>query len=202
MTSEITLFEQADEIIASLPVEIQNDPDVSDFVIEALENKISKVEIRTTALEIGQEQLKQAMAQGFNLVNQEIQGIKHEAEKREIHHGYTQKAADNALNWAQKAWDRTQELAVRIATAEAKAEGATEMAKQSRYFGIDPYLAMGLVSVAIVGTLILFVRIEKVPTQPTASPSPESQGSVIKCGVDVQCTYNDPRPRPTRNNGV
>lgn len=196
--SEIVLFEQADEIIASLPVEMQNNPDISDFVIEALENKISKIEIRTTALEIGQEQLKQAMTHGFNLVNNEIIGIKHEAEKERIHAEYTKKEALEAKNFAQQALQKVQEVVVGVARAEEKAEGAKELSKQSRHFMFDPLTGMTVCAVAIVGCLVLIGMNTRVERRESV-PSSQYPENTLTCGIDVTCIPN--KPLPARDRG-
>lgn len=171
--SEIVLFQQADEIISSLPSEMQNNPDVSDFVIEALQNKIDKIDIRTTALEIGQEQLKQAMAQGFSLVNNEIISLKHEAEKDRIRAEHAKEQALEAKNFAQQAWHKAQELAIGVARAEEKSEGAKELAKQSRFFGFDPLTGMAVCAIGIVGAFSLMsLRVEKVePSRARSEPT-------------------------------
>jgi hypothetical protein len=171
--SEIVLFQEADEIISSLPSEMQNNPDVSDFVIEALENKISKIEIRTTALEIGQEQLKQAMTHGFSLVNGEIIGIKQDAREDRIHAEYARKEAQEAKNFAQQAWQKAQELAIGVARAEEKSEGAKDLAKQSRFLGFDPLTGMVVCAIAMIGALSLMsLRVEKVePSRARSEPT-------------------------------
>jgi len=171
--SEIVLFQEADEIISSLPSEMQNNPDVSDFVIEALENKISKIEIRTTALEIGQEQLKQAMAHGFSLVNNEIVGIKHEAAIDRVHAEYARKEALEAKSFAQQAWQKAQELGISVVRAEERAEGAKDLAKQSRFFGFDPLTGMAVCAIGIIGAMILMsLRVEKVePSRARSEPT-------------------------------
>lgn len=174
-SSELALFEKADAIIATLPSEMQNDPVVSDFVIEALENKISTIEIRTTALEIGQEQLKQAMTHGFNLVNQELQTVKQEAREDRIHATYAKQEAERARAIAEQSWAKLQEVAVGVAKAEAKADGARDIAKTtSRFAGIDPWVPVALTAIVIFVALTMFTRVEKQERRPER----ESQSSV------------------------
>lgn len=171
--SEIVLFQEADEIMASLPLHIQNNPDVSDFVIEALENKISKIEIRVTALEIGQQQSNQAMAHGFSLVNDKFVAMQHEQEKDRIHAEYARKEAQEAKSFAQQAWQKVQELAIGIARVEEKAEGAKDLAKQSRFFGFDPLTGMAVCAIGIIGAFSLMsLRVEKVePSRARSEPT-------------------------------
>jgi topoisomerase IA-like protein len=171
--SEIVLFQQADEIISSLPSEMQNNPDVSDFVIEALQNKIDKIDIRTTALEIGQEQLKQAMAHGFSLVNDKFVAMQHEQEKDRIHAEYARKDALEAKNFAQQAWQKAQELGISVVRAEERAEGAKDLAKQSRFLGFDPLTGMAVCAIGIIGAMILMsLRVEKVePSRARSEPA-------------------------------
>jgi hypothetical protein len=171
--SEIVLFQQADEIITSLPSEMQNNPDVLDFVIEALQNKIDKIDIRTTALEIGQEQLKQAMAHGFSLVNDKFVAMQHEQEKDRIHAEYARKEAQEAKNFAQQAWQKMQDFGISVARAEEKAEGAKDLARQSRFFGFDPLTGMAVCAIAIIGALSLMsLRVEKVePSRARSEPA-------------------------------
>lgn len=196
--SEIVLFRQADEIISSLPSEMQNNPDVSDFVIEALQNKIDTIEIRTNALELGQEQLKQAMTHGFSLVNEKFVAMQHEQEKDRIHAEYARKEAQEARNFAQQAWHKVQEFGIAVARAEEKSEGAKELAKQSRFFGFDPLTGMTVCAIAIIGALSLIsLRIEK------PQPEPSSKNlDLLTCGVEVTCIPNQPRqPIPANNRG-
>jgi hypothetical protein len=188
--SEIVLVE-ATEIMRSLPTEMQHDEQIMDSVIVSLQSGISKVEARQDALEIAQIKLQQTVEHGFKLVSNEITTIKHEAEKDRIHASYAQKAAENAKAIAEKAWERCQELATGVAKAEAKADGARDLAKNSRWANFDPLTGMAVCAVGIVGCLLLVGMNIRVSAQ-----GEDPNRSVIRCGKDVNCTYQAPPIQP------
>ena len=117
--------------------------------------------------------LEQAVSQGFNLVNGEIQGIKHSQDIDRVHAEYAKKEASEAKNLAQQAWQEAQKLAIGVAKAEAKADGARDLVK-SRSMNIDPYWGMGLTAIAIFVTLAMFTRVEKVEEYKPRTQSQQS----------------------------
>jgi flagellar motor protein MotB len=199
--SEIVLVEAA-EIMDALPVAMRHDDEIMDVVIASLQTGVSKHEVRLDALEIAQLKTQEAMAHGFNLVNNEIQGIKQDAREDRIHASYAKQAAEKAQAIAEQAWSKTQEVAIQVVRAEEKAEGAKELAKQSNKGWlptVDPILGMIAGSVLILFVMATFARVQKVETVP------QSERSVINCGVDVTCNYQgSPDVRPVRrtNGGV
>lgn len=197
MKDDAIVLVEAAEIMESLPSAMRRDEQIMDSVIESLQSGITKVEARQDALEIAHMKLEQTVAHGFSLVNQEIQGIKHEGEKDHIHREYAKQALDRATAIAEKAWEKTQEVAVGVVKAEAKAESARDLAKQSSSkFQFDPLTGMTLCALGIVGLLLLFtVRVEK------KEPIPQSSTTPLMCGIDVTCIPNSQKPVPTRNNG-
>jgi len=176
MSSELAIVDDALDIMKSLPTELQRDDHMMDCVIEGLQAGLMKHDVRIMAVEAAQTRLEQAMTQGFSLVNNEIQGIKHSAELDRVHASYAQKAAEQAKAIAEQAWLKTQEVAIGVAKAEAKADGARDLAKQSRGLGIDPFWGMGLTAIAIFVTLAMFTRVEKVEEY---KPRPQSQSAPV-----------------------
>jgi hypothetical protein len=176
MSSDLAIIDDAAEIMRSLPSRLHNDSFMQDCVIEGLQHGLSNHEVRLIALEAVPARLKkleETVAHGFNLVNNEIQGIKHEAEKDRIHANYAKQAAEKAQAIAEQAWLKTQEVAIGVAKAEAKADGARDLVK-SRSMNIDPYWGMGLTAIAIFVTLAMFTRVEKVEEYKPRTQSQQS----------------------------
>jgi Fe2+ transport system protein B len=196
--SDAIVLVEATEIMESLPSAMRHDDQIMDSVIESLQAGVSKLSARQDALEIAQLKLQETVAHGFNLVNTEIQGIKHEAEKDRIHATYAQKAAEQAKSIAEQAWQKTQELAIGVVKAEAKADGARDLAKQSNRFQFDPLTGMTVCTIAIVGAFCL-IAFGTSRSQPV--PSGRNL-DLLTCGVEVTCIPNQPRqPIPTNNRG-
>ena len=162
MSSDLAIIDDAAEIMRSLPSELQNDPHMMDCVIEGLQSGLMKLEVQTIANKAAIARLEQAVSQGFSLVNGELVAIKQDIREDRIHAEYAKKEAAEARNLAQQAWQEAQKLAIGVAKAEAKADGARDLAKQSRGLGIDPFWGMGLTALLILGTLTFFTRVEKV----------------------------------------
>ncbi len=179
MSSELAIIEDAADIMRSLPSELHNDSHMMDCVIEGLQAGLMKVEVQTMANKAAIARLEQAVSQGFSLVNGEIQGIKHSQEIDRVHAEYAKKEANEAKNLAQQAWQEAQKLAVGVAKAEAKADGARDLAKQSRGLGIDPFWGMGLTAVAILITLACFTRVEK--PEEKSKPSAQQTAPIYSC---------------------
>lgn len=182
MSSELVVMD-ALEIMQTLPAEIQRDDETMDFVIASLQEGMTKQNVRLDALEFGQLKMQEAMAQGFKLANQEIQGVKqevqtvrHEAEKDRIHANYAKEKAEQAQQAAMKAWEATQNLAGRVIGAEERAQAAKDMvainAKQNKLY-IDPML-WALATIAMLALIAgIFIKVEKV--EPTRSRQDSSQ---------------------------
>jgi len=201
MTKDAAIvLSEAIEIMQSLPSEMQKDDQIMDSVIESLQSGISKVEARQDALEIAQLKLQEAMTHGFKLVNTEIQGIRHEAEKDRIHSAYAKKEAEQAKSLAEQAWARIHEVATTAAIADTKAEGAKDIAKRSSYFGFDPLAGLTVCAIAFFGFMILTAKVEKAPA-PAPAPAQSSQKlDLLTCGVEVDCVPKNPLT-PTKNRG-
>ena len=195
MKDDAIVLVEATEIMESLPSAMRHDEQIMDSVIESLQSGISKMEARQDAQEIAHMKLEQTVTHGFNLVRNEMQGIKHDAEKDRIHASYSQKAAEQAKAIAENAWAKTQEVAIAVVKAEAKADGARDLAKQSNRFQFDPLTGMTLCAVGLVGLMFLFsFRVEK------SQPIPQGQIPLL-CGVDVTCIPNSQKPIPTNSRG-
>lgn len=173
MSSDLAIVDDAAEIMRSLPSELQNDSDMMDCVIEGLQAGLMRNEVQTMANKAAIARLEQAVSQGFSLANTEIQGIKHSQDIDRVHADYAKKEASEAKNLAQQAWQETQKLAIGVAKAEAKADGARDLAK-SRSMNIDPYWGMGLTAIAIFVTLAMFTRVEKVEEYKPRTQSQQS----------------------------
>ena len=189
---------EAAEIMESLPSQMQHDDQIMGSVIESLQSGVSKLAARQDALEIAQLKLQETVAHGFSLVNDEIKDIKHRQEIDSIHNNYAQKLLMETKLAAEKALERTQDLAISVVRTEEKAQGAKELSKQSgRFFGFDPLTGMAVCSIAIIGALTLMsLRVEKQPV-------PASKNlDLLTCGVEVTCIPNQPRqPIPTKDFG-
>ena len=196
MKDDAIVLVEATEIMESLPSAMRHDEQIMDSVIESLQSGISKMEARQDAQEIAHMKLEQTVTHGFNLVRNEMQGIKHEAEKDRIHANYAKDAANQAKAMAENAWAKTQEVAIAVVKAEAKADGARDLAKQSnKSFGFDPLTGMTVCAIAIVAVFTLFsFRVEK------SQPVPQGQIPLL-CGVDVTCIPNSQKSIPTNNRG-
>lgn len=196
MKDDAIVLVESLEIMESLPTEMRHDEQIMDSVIESLRSGIGKSEARQDAIEIAHMKLEQMVVHGFNLVNTEIQGIKHDAEKDRIHASYSQKAAEQAKAIAENTWAKTQEIAIAVVKAEAKADGARDLAKQSNRFQFDPLTGMTICAVGIVGLMFLFsFRVEK------SQPIPQQGQIPLLCGVDVTCIPNSQKPIPTNSRG-
>jgi hypothetical protein len=162
--SDAIVLVEATEIMESLPSAMRHDDQIMDSVIESLQSGVSKLSARQDALEIAQLKLQETVAHGFGLVNNEIQSIKHEAEKDRIHANYAQQKAEEAKRFAENALAKVQEVAIGVVKAEAKADGARDLAKQSNRFQFDPLTGMAVCAIAMIGAMLLLsIRIEKVP---------------------------------------
>ncbi len=173
MSSDLAIIEDAAEIMRSLPSELQNDSHMMDCVIEGLQAGLMRNEVQTMANKAAIARLEQAVSQGFSLANTEIQGIKHSQDIDRVHAEYAKKEATEAKNLAQQAWQEAQKLAIGVAKAEAKADGARDLVK-SRSMNIDPYWGMGLTAIAIFVTLAMFTRVEKVEEYKPRTQSQQS----------------------------
>jgi hypothetical protein len=173
MASDLAIIDDAAEIMQSLPPELHMDKHMQDCVIEGLQAGLMKIEVQAMANKAAIARLEQAVSQGFNLVNGEIQGIKHSQDIDRVHAEYAKKEASEAKNLAQQAWQEAQKLAIGVAKAEAKADGARDLVK-SRSMNIDPYWGMGLTAIAIFVTLAMFTRVEKVEEYKPRTQSQQS----------------------------
>lgn len=181
------------EIVQALPVESQSDKDLVMAIAGSLREGQDRHAVQIRALELAHKRLERKVDKGFELIAKDLQAVKHSAEIDRVHSNYAKQIAEQA-------WAKTQELAIGVAKAEAKADGARDIAKTtSRLSGIDPWVPVALTAIIIFVALAMFTRVEKQESR----PAKESQGSVIKCGVDVQCTYTGtPRPVPANHGGV
>lgn len=190
---------EATEIMESLPSQMQHDEQIMDSVIESLQSGVSKLAARQDALEIAQLKLQETMTHGFALVNEQFVKVNHELEKDRIHAEYAKKEAIEAKNFAQRAWEKTQEQAIKIARAEEKADSAKDLSKQSsRFLGLDPLSGMALCAIGVVLSLgFMSLRVEKTTPQPSSKNL-----DLLTCGVEVICLPNQPRqPMPTKEFG-
>lgn len=189
MKDDAIVLVEAAEIMRSLPTAMQQDDQIMDSVITSLQQGISKHAARLDALEIAQLKTQEAMAKGFQLVNTELQGIKHEAEKDRIHASYAQKEAQSAKAIAEKAWERTQSLAVEIARTDQKAEGAKDLAKNSRWMNFDPITGMIICAALMILGMVGMARFE-VRTDSPAKQPPTSSQTENPCGRTAVCNFS------------
>jgi len=189
---------EAAEIMESLQPQMQHVDQIMGSVIESLQSGVSKLLARQDALEIAQLKLQETVVHGFSFVNNEIKDIKLRQEIDSIHNDYAQKLLMEAKLAAEKALEKTQDLAISVVRAEEKAQCAKELSKQSgRFFGFDPLTGMAVCSIAIIGALTLMsLRVEKQPV-------PASKNlDLLTCGVEVTCIPNQPRqPIPAKDFG-
>jgi hypothetical protein len=193
---------EAVEIMESLPSQMRRDDQIMDSLIESLQSGVPKLAARQDALEIAQLKLQETVAHGFSLVSNEIEdikkGIKHRQEIDSIHNNYAQRLLMETKSVAEKALEKTQDLAISVVRAEEKAQGAKELSKHSgRFFGFDPLTGMAVCSIAIIGALTLMsLRVEKQPV-------PASKNlDMLTCGIEVICIPNQPRqPLPAKESG-
>ncbi|WP_286393564.1 hypothetical protein [Pseudanabaena mucicola] len=197
--SDAIVLAEATEIMESLPSEMRRDEQIMDSVIESLQSGISKIEARQDALEIAQMKLQQTVEHGFALVNEQFVGIKHEAEKDRIHAEYVKKSAEQAKAIAEQAWQKVHDVAIGVAKADVKAEGARDLAKRSSSFQFDPITGMTVCVIAMIAATALttYIKVEKNPAPASSSRNLE----LLTCGVEVTCIPNQPRrPIPATNN--
>ena len=190
---------EAAEIMESLPPQMQHDDQIMGSVIESLQSGVSKLAARQDALEIAQLKLQETVAHGFSLVNNEIKDIKHRQEIDSIHNNYAQKLLMETKLAAEKALERTQDLAISVVRAEEKAQGAKDLSKQSsRFLGLDPLSGMALCAIGVVLSLgFMSLRVEKTTPQPSSKNL-----DLLTCGVEVTCIPNQPRqPLPAKESG-
>lgn len=183
MSSELAIIDDAAEIMQDLPPQLQNDSHMMECVIEGLSAGLQKHEVRIIANEVAIARLEKTVSHGFGLVNQELQTIKHEAEKERIHAQYARQEAQQAKAEVSQLWRSLYEVQTVAKVADAKADGAKDVAKtSSRFMGFDPLLTVLTCAIALTAIFVLMsIRIEK---------KEEPKGSTIRCGEDVQCTYH------------
>ena len=190
---------EAAEIMELLPPQMRRDDQIMDSVIESLQSGVSKLAARQDALEIAQLKLQETVAHGFSFVSNEIKDIKHRQEIDSIHNNYAQKFLMETRLAAEKALERTQDLAISVVRAEEKAQGAKELSKQSsRFLGLDPLSGMALCAIGVVLSLgFMSLRVEKTTPQPSSKNL-----DLLTCGVEVTCIPNQPRqPIPAKDFG-
>lgn len=191
---EAIVLRECTAIMADMPAELKHDDEILDAVLNSLTQGQSAMKVRQDALEIAQMKLEAKVDSGFELVSHEFQKVRHDAELDRVHASYAKQEALQAKAIAEAAMLRTHEIATTAAVASAKADGAKDIAKQSRNFMFDPLTGI-TITVAIFVLMWIFTSV-KVEQKPIKE---EPTGSIIKCGVDVNCTYNN-APAPANNN--
>jgi|GEM_PF-2496864 len=193
------VVQETREIVELLPDESRFDIELVKAIAGSLREGQDRHVVQIKALELAHQRLESKVDKGFELVASEFQKVRHEAEKDRIRADHTREMFQQTRAIAEQSWAKIQEVAIGVAKAEAKAEGARDLAKESRKgFGIDPAWAMVFTAALIFIVLAAFTRVERVEKPSTVK---ESQGSVIKCGVDVTCNYTGtPRPIPSPSN--
>ena len=190
MKDDAIILRETEAIMHELPAQLQHDDEILDAVIESLKKGVSVGSVRQDAIEIAHMKLESKVDKGFELVAGEFQKVRHEIERDRVHAQYAKQSAIEAKQTAEQALNKIHEVATVAAVASAKADSAKDIAKRPAFFGGDPVLTF--LSVAIVGVLALAAM-----TRVSVSTPAETRGSVIKCGVDVSCSYQD-RPVPAR----
>jgi hypothetical protein len=192
------VVQETTEIVELLPIESRSDIDLVKAIAGSLREGQDRHDVEIKAIQLAHQRLESKVDKGFELIAKDLTQIKHAAEKDRIHASYAQRAAEQAREIAEQAWAKTQEVAIGVVKAEAKAESARDLAKESRKggFGIDPYWGMGFTALLIFVVLACFTRVEKVPEH--VAPVPQSK--TLTCGVDVGCLPMQ-KPRPALNNG-
>jgi hypothetical protein len=156
----------------------------------------NSLKVRQDAQEIAIMKLEAKVDKGFELVASEFQKVRHEVELDRVHAEYAKKEAEEAKRSAQLALEKVQDVAIATARADAKADGAKDLAKSSRWANFDPLTGMVLTAIAIIGTLFLMsTRVEK-----KEQPSGRNL-DLLTCGVEVTCTPNTRQPIPANNRG-
>jgi hypothetical protein len=194
---------EAVEIMESLPSQMRRDDQIMESLIESLQSGVPKLAARQDALEIAQLKLQETVVHGFSLVSNEIKDIKKDIKHRQeidsIHNNYAQRLLMETKSVAEKALERTQDLAISVVRAEEKAQGAKDLSKQSsRFLGLDPLSGMALCAIGVVLSLgFMSLRVEKTTPQPSSKNL-----DLLTCGVEVTCIPNQPRqPIPTKDFG-
>lgn len=193
MINESAIITTTAEIIDCLPVPMRGNDEIIQGIVEELQQGIEPYKVRVAAIEAAHRLLEQKVDTGFILVNKELNEIKHSVEVDRIHAQYAKQSALEAKQSADQALAKIHEVATVAAVASAKADGAKDIAKSSRWANFDPLTGMTLCAVGIIA----LIGVTSIKVQPVVKE--ESKGSTIRCGVDVSCTYDDrPRPIPAR----
>jgi len=176
MTKDDALVvQETREIVQALPVESQCDKDLVMAIAGSLREGQDRHAVQIKALELAHKRLERKVDKGFELIAKDLQAVKQEAREDRIHAAYAKQAAEQAKAIAEQSWAKLQEVAVGVAKAEAKADGARDIAKTtSRFAGIDPWVPVALTAVIIFIALAMFTRVEKQERRPER----ESQSSV------------------------
>lgn len=191
MKDDAIVLVEAREIMQSLPPESQNDKELAMAIIGSLQSGLDKHDVQIKANEIAVQRLEAKVDKGFQLVNNELIQVKQQVRENEIHRSYMQKNVENLTTGLSQAYSRIHEATVNSAVAIAKAEGAKDVAKNSRWANFDPLTGMTLCAVGIIAIMTVMTL-----AQPRLIRE-EPKGSTIKCGVDVQCSYdNRPNVQP------
>jgi len=194
MKDDAIVLRECSEIMAELPYELRYDEEILDAVITSLQQGQNALKVRQDAQEIAIMKLESKVDKGFELVAGEFQKVRHEAELDRVHAQYAKEEAKQAKAIAEQAMLRTHEIATTAAVASAKADSAKDVAKAAgkNSFGFDPVTAT-ICTMSIVIMIGMLVSTMKITT---GEPKKETGGSIIKCGVDVDCVYEG---RPANN---
>jgi hypothetical protein len=179
MKDDAIVLRECSAIVADMPSELRQDDEILDAVLNSLTQGQSAMKVRQDALEIAQMKLEAKVDKGFELVASEFQKVRHEAEKDRIHATYAQKEAEQARAIAEQALEKTQDLAVGVARADAKADGAKDLAKNARWANFDPLTGMLICVALFILGFIGFSRIEVKQEKPAATRD------TPVCGIDV-----------------
>jgi hypothetical protein len=98
--------------------------------------------------------------QRFAKVHDEVREMKHESAIDRVHAEYARKEADKARQAAELALAKTQEVAIGVATATAKADGARDLAKNANYGGSHLLVGAAFIAILIFVILAIITRVE------------------------------------------
>jgi hypothetical protein len=177
LKDDAIVLSEAREIMATLPVESRGDVELAKAIIGSLQTGQDRHDVEIKAQAIAHQRLEAKVDQGFILVN-------HELEKQTIHRGYLEKNLTQLQSTLERTVDFTQKLATQVVHAEAKADSAKDLAKNSRWANFDPLTGMVICAIGLIALMALgsLVKIEKVK-----EVEPQSQQQQARCGIEVRC---------------
>lgn len=178
LKDDALVVQETREIVATLPTESRSDIELIKAIAGSLREGHDRHDVEIKAEKLARQRLEVKVDHGFMLVN-------HKFEKEQIHRDYLQKNLLQLQSTLDRTVDFTQKIATQVVMAEAKADSAKDLAKNSRWANFDPLTGMVICAGLMIVVMILgsFVKVQQIK-------EPDSQSQRTNpCGVEASCTF-------------